>query len=100
MLDSKVRFSKTVKYYNRYRPSYPQTLVNWILRTTKLAPNSTVVDIGCGTGISTRLFANQGFQVIGIDPNQDMLKVARQKGDAVYQQGEATKPAYPPTLLT
>ena len=31
------------------------------------------MDPGCGTGISTRLFATTGHPVIGIDPNADML---------------------------
>ncbi len=35
------------------------------------------MDLGCGTGISTRLFATTGHPVIGIDPNADMLATAR-----------------------
>jgi ubiquinone/menaquinone biosynthesis C-methylase UbiE len=31
-----------------------------------------LVDVGCGTGISTRLFAARGVRVIGIEPNDDM----------------------------
>ena len=30
------------------------------------------MDVGCGTGISSRLFAARGVPVIGIDPNDDM----------------------------
>ncbi len=30
------------------------------------------MDVGCGTGISTRLFAARGVRVIGIDPNDEM----------------------------
>lgn len=103
MLDSKKRFTKTVKYYDRYRPSYPQSLVNWILKTTNLKPGSTIVDIGCGTGISTRLFSNSSFKVIGIDPNPDMLRVARKQGGATYQVGEAANtglPAHTADLIT
>jgi ubiquinone/menaquinone biosynthesis C-methylase UbiE len=32
-----------------------------------------LVDVGCGTGISSRLFAARGLTVIGIEPNADML---------------------------
>jgi SAM-dependent methyltransferase len=30
------------------------------------------VDVGCGTGISTRLFAQRGIPVLGIEPNDEM----------------------------
>ncbi len=39
--------------------------------------SNLIVDLGCGTGISTRLFAPTGHPVIGIDPNADMLATAR-----------------------
>ena len=30
------------------------------------------MDVGCGTGISSRLFAARGVPVIGVDPNDEM----------------------------
>lgn len=90
MLNSKKRFSKTAKVYDDYRPSYPLGLIDWIIKTSKFK-NGTLIDIGCGTGISTRLFLNKGFDVIGIDPNEEMLAVAREKDGDFYKQGEAVK---------
>lgn len=95
MIDSKKRFSKTAKSYNDYRPSYPDELIQWILDTSKIKAGSTIVDIGCGTGISTRLFSNRGFNLIGIDPNQEMLAVAQKKGGATFHKGEAAKTGLP-----
>lgn len=90
MKNSKIRFSATVGNYDQYRPSYPSKLIDWIITTIKLKPPDTVVDIGCGTGISTRLFAEKGFKVIGVDPNQDMLEDAKNRGStAIYQKGNA-----------
>lgn len=45
--------------------------------------------MGCGTGISTRLLAERGYDVIGVDPNEDMLQQARREGGARYICGEA-----------
>lgn len=96
MKSSKTRFSATVKNYDQYRPSYPTKLIDWVITSTKIKPSDTVVDIGCGTGISTRLFAEKGFSVIGIDPNNDMLKDARKRGSSViYQKGGAEKSNLP-----
>lgn len=49
--------------------------------TSGLAPPLRVVDVGCGTGISTRLVAEAGCEVVGVDPNRDMLDEARRAGD-------------------
>ncbi len=90
MRNSKTRFSETVQNYNQYRPSYPQKLIEWIIAASMIKPKDTIVDIGCGTGISTRLFADKGFKVIGVDPNADMLEDARKRGgDILYQKGDA-----------
>jgi SAM-dependent methyltransferase len=88
--DPRRRFSAVADVYARYRPSYPADLVTWILRTTGVAPPATVADIGCGTGIATRLFAERGLAVVGIDPNEEMLARARDAGGARYVRGEAT----------
>jgi SAM-dependent methyltransferase len=89
-LDSRERFSATVDNYRRYRPSYPDALFEWVFRAAALAAPARVADLGCGTGISTRLLAERGHDVVGIDPNEEMLEQARAEGGgARYQRGEA-----------
>lgn len=45
----------------------------------------TILDLGCGTGVLTTAYAMLGHQVVGLDPAEAMLDVARQKefGDSV-----------------
>ncbi len=38
-----------------------------------------IADIGCGTGILTRQLVDRNYSVIAIDPNIEMLELARQK---------------------
>ena len=38
---------------------------------------SRVIDLGCGTGTLTRLLASRGRAAVGIDPDPEMLRVAR-----------------------
>jgi ubiquinone/menaquinone biosynthesis C-methylase UbiE len=70
------RFSGLAETYARHRPSYPQAALDFIVHHCGLSPGAAVVDVGSGTGISTRLFACLGMKVIGIEPNADMRRQA------------------------
>jgi len=93
--DPRHRFSAVAEDYRRWRPSYPNAAIDWILATTGVRPPAVVVDLGCGTGISTRLFASRGFHVIGIDPNESMLRLAQEEGGAEYHVGTAEATGLP-----
>jgi SAM-dependent methyltransferase len=66
--------------YDRARPSYPADLVN---RIVAASPGRDVLDVGCGTGISARLFQAAGCAVLGVDPDPRMAELARQGGTPV-----------------
>ncbi|MBY0526881.1 MAG: class I SAM-dependent methyltransferase [Gemmataceae bacterium] len=70
------RFTGLADTYARHRPDYPDEAIAFILRHCGLAPGSRVIDVGSGTGISSRPFAAQGMSVIGIEPNPDMRRAA------------------------
>jgi SAM-dependent methyltransferase len=44
-----------------------------------------VLDVGCGTGISSRLFAARGCDVLGLEPDPRMATVARRRGVKVEE---------------
>lgn len=93
--DPKRRFSETAERYGRWRPSYPAALVDWIVLGSGLRPGGAVADIGCGTGISTRVFAERGYGVVGVEPNPEMLSKALGAGGARYVRGEASATGLP-----
>lgn len=43
---------------------------------------SRAVDLGCGTGTLALMLASHGVSVVGVDPDADMLRVARAKDPA------------------
>jgi SAM-dependent methyltransferase len=63
--------------YDRARPTYPADLVDRIIAAS---PGRDVLDVGCGTGISARLFQAAGCRVLGVDPDPRMAELARQGG--------------------
>lgn len=74
--DSKTRFSNRVADYVRYRPSYPDKLIQTLRAEAGLTPQSTVADVGSGTGISATLFLQLGCTVYGVEPNAEMRGAA------------------------
>ncbi len=61
--------------YNQYRPTYPQAAIAKILQG--LNPTQIVAaDIGAGTGIGSRLLADQGVRVMAIEPITAMSNAA------------------------
>jgi ubiquinone/menaquinone biosynthesis C-methylase UbiE len=66
------RFSGLSDLYSRHRPTYPTAALDFIQARCGLGPDTLLVDVGCGTGISSRLFAARAVPVVGIEPNDDM----------------------------
>lgn len=75
-LDPTSRFSNRVADYIKYRPSYPPQFIDWLIGEAGLSDDSVIADIGSGTGISSKLFLDRGFKVIGVEPNEDMRRAA------------------------
>jgi len=55
----------------------PQCEIEQFLQ--RLAPNSSVLDVGCGPGHHAKVLANAGHDVVGIDLSDGMLTQARQR---------------------
>jgi SAM-dependent methyltransferase len=67
------RFRGLADQYARHRPDYPAEAIDLLVDRCGLKGDDILVDVGCGTGISTRLFAQRGVRVLGLDPNPEML---------------------------
>lgn len=70
--------------YDQNRPTAPQEVVKLITTYLQHQPQ-TVVDVGCGTGLSTFIWLNEAEQIIGVEPNDDMRAVAMSKWEAIHK---------------
>jgi ubiquinone/menaquinone biosynthesis C-methylase UbiE len=88
--------------YQRYFvPAIGHPLAQDLLREASLAPGERVLDVGCGTGVVTRLAAERvgaDGMVIGLDINPGMLAVAEASSPAhtiEWRQASADSIPYP-----
>jgi SAM-dependent methyltransferase len=78
-------FTTEAKYYNKFHKDKDYQKQAEHLR--EIYPDAKyVLEVGCGTGLMTRELQKQGFKVIGIEPNKEMLKMWRAKSTKVIQK--------------
>lgn len=76
--DPTKRFSRTVEFYARFRPGYPERILEFLSEEIGLTPDSIVGDIGSGTGILSEVFLKNGNTVYGVEPNLEMRQYAEE----------------------
>ena len=72
------RFSDRVADYVRYRPSYPETLFDYLDKQIGGLKDCPVADVGAGTGIFSRQLLERGAEVSAVEPNDEMRVCAKQ----------------------
>ncbi len=77
-MKSTERFSDKVENYIKYRPGYPDELIDFLKRDIALTGTETIADIGSGTGKLSELLLKSGFDVIGVEPNEPMRLACEQ----------------------
>ncbi len=66
------RFTGFADQYDRHRAGPPPALADLVRQYAGSAMPGLVVDLGSGTGLSTRYWADKAARVIGIEPTPDM----------------------------
>lgn len=94
--------------YQKYAARYDifvepfNTALRWIgLKMFPPQEGMLVLDVGCGTGTSLRLYQDAGCRAFGIDLSPSMLAVARNKlgRRADLRMGDASQMPYPDGLF-
>jgi SAM-dependent methyltransferase len=70
------------EHYDRHRTRPPRALLDLLPPLTGVDRPKLVVDIGSGTGLSTRLWAERTDEVVGVEPSKEMRSFAEQATDA------------------
>ena len=92
------RFNGIADVYDDNRPRPPSILLDLLPMYARAQPPRLVVDIGSGTGLSTRFWTSHATEVIGIEPNDDMRALARSRTQAPnvsFRKGDSTNTGLP-----
>lgn len=76
MTNTLERFSNRARNYVKYRPNYPPEVLQLFKTEMNLQTSSLIADIGAGTGISAKIFLENGNTVFGVEPNEAMREAA------------------------
>jgi ubiquinone/menaquinone biosynthesis C-methylase UbiE len=89
------RFEKRAESYAAFRPGYPPEAIDAVLAGLGDPSTLTIADVGAGTGISSRLFAERGANVIAIEPNARMRSQATPDPNIEWHDGTAQQTGLP-----
>ena len=88
------------EHYDAYRPRPPEVILDALVRYATNARPRRVVDLGSGTGLSTRAWAERAHDVVGVEANAAMLAVAEGNTNAAnvrYVRAFANETGLPDT---
>ncbi len=75
--EQRLAFGRVAELYDRARPSYPAQALDGICEFAGLQQGARVLEVGAGTGKGTRLLAERGLAVTALEPDPQMIALAR-----------------------
>jgi len=72
-------FRGTAEYYDRYRPGYPQPLIDDLVRRASIREHGSLLDLACGTGQITFAMQAHFDEVCALDQEPEMAEFVHSK---------------------
>ncbi len=72
-------YKGTAEYYERYRPPYPQVLLDDLRARVPITAAGRLLDLACGTGQITFALASEFVEVVAVDQEVESIELARRK---------------------
>ena len=77
------RFQTAAAHYLAGRPPYPEALIARVVQLIGMTRQDRVLDLGCGPGQLARAFAAHVGEAVAMDPEPEMLAIAREMAAGV-----------------
>ncbi len=78
-MDLRLTFNEEVAKYDKYRPKYCDELFSQIFTIKSIDQNSTIVEIGCGTGQATEPFLKTNCNLTAIEYGSELASYVKDK---------------------
>jgi SAM-dependent methyltransferase len=69
-------FGETAALYDRARPMYPVQLVDEVAAQAGVPASGPALEVGCGTGKATVMFAMRDVELLALEPSVEMAALA------------------------
>jgi SAM-dependent methyltransferase len=70
-------FDDAPRLYDEVRPGYPEALFDDVISLSGIAPEGSILEIGCGTGQATAPLARRGYRILCIELGENLATIAR-----------------------
>jgi ubiquinone/menaquinone biosynthesis C-methylase UbiE len=83
--DIKSQIKEALETYNKYAEVYAEYLESKLLQyqlhdfVSRLHEGAKILDVGCGAGRDLSYFAEDGFNALGIDMSDSLIKICKDK---------------------
>lgn len=74
-------FDQVAADYDRFRPAYPDDLVDHACQLAELESGDRVLEVGCGSGQLTQSLLARGLEVTAVEPGKDLLALAKKNAE-------------------
>ncbi len=72
-------FDQMADYYDKYRPGYPQDIIEVFLREAAIHPGDHLLEIGAGSGKATAQFCGKGLNITCIEPGARLTEIGQRR---------------------
>jgi ubiquinone/menaquinone biosynthesis C-methylase UbiE len=73
------KFTGKADVYTKFRPAYPNDFIDYLYHDVGFNENSSIADIGSGTGKFSKQLLLRQSNVLCVEPNDDMRQIAEEE---------------------
>jgi len=70
-------FDATARLYDKFRPGYPEPLLDDLVELSGIPEGGRILEVGPGTGQATLPLARRGFSILGLELGASMARLCR-----------------------